>query len=307
MGVKAREGDAASGDLERKPRVLFLQVLEGDSQREAERLLAQLRRGTPFDELAKLYSPERLRERSGYLGTVREDELDPAMREGVSERREGEICGPIEMNGRFLIVRLLRAKEAAALQAPVGSAEFYLQLGLLLGEKSEWAGEIEAYEKAIDLAPDFKEAYVNLGEALRRKALRVLDRRERVGDSRGGSAEEVLRIVDDAIDQFKVALALDPAFAEARYDLGLAYVAAGLLDLALLEFKEAMRLRPADGEIRKSIAGTYFLKGDYELAREHAVEARKLGADVGWLMRRIGGRLADRPRDRTQSGGRESR
>jgi tetratricopeptide (TPR) repeat protein len=267
-----------------RDRVLFLQTIKVDSPTEAATIWSQIRAGESFDELASRYAPEGLNEKSGYLGKAYERNLDPRIRKAISGLQVGDISEAIELDEGFLFVRLLMPQQAASYEAPMGSADYYIVLGLNLGEILDEEGEIGAYQKAIELDPKKAEAYVNLGEVYRRKGLRK--------PANGG--REATELLDKAIDYFKLALKLDPEFPEAHYNLGLAYSAEGLLGLALLEFEEALRLRPGDGEILKSIAGALYLKGDYEEAWIHVQKAKDMGAYVDLLAYEIAKALRER-------------
>jgi tetratricopeptide (TPR) repeat protein len=51
-------------------------------------------------------------------------------------------------------------------------------------------------------------------------------------------------LLKEAINQFGQALSLDASYLEARYNLGMAYMAQQQLDDAIAEFTEALRLNP---------------------------------------------------------------
>jgi tetratricopeptide (TPR) repeat protein len=262
----------------------ILQAIRVESLDEARSVASELRAGRSFDELAREHSSVGLRERAGYLGAIPDGALGPRVREALSKLKEGQVSGEIKLEGGYMILRLLRPQEESVYATAPASGRYYLDLGLILGEIRYEEGEIEAYRKAIEMAPELTEAYVNLGEALRAKALRLMGASGKSAAPTPGASEEVVSLLDEAIDQFKLALSLDPGLAEAHWDLGLAYAAEGLLELALLEFQEAIKLRPPDGEMERTLASVYFLKGDYELAKAHALKAKQMGANVDPLM-----------------------
>lgn len=262
-------------------RLVMLLVLEAGSLKEARDIKAKLKRGEALKDLAERYAAAELREQLGYQGVVEEGTLDESIRREISKLKAGETSQPIsEPGGGYLIVRLLKPPEAAALKAPIGTGNYYLELGLVFGELGDQDGEIVAYQKAIELDSDLQEAYINLGESLRRKAVELLRGAGKTSKQSTRRIEEALNLLDDAIDYFKIALRINPESPEAHYDLGLAYAAEGLLGLALLEFQEALRLRPEDPEIHKSTASVFLLEKDCRLARDHARRAQELGGDV---------------------------
>jgi tetratricopeptide (TPR) repeat protein len=283
LNASANEGNFQEG----ASKTVFLQILRADSSEEADWIASQIKEGVPFDDLARDHSPEALKEKSGYLGEIVEDRLDPAIRSVISDLKVGEISGKIRTREGYLFIRLLGPEQAASHEAPAGSVEYFVELGLILGELSDEGGEIRAYERAIHLNPNKVEAYINLGEVYRRKALRVFERQPWRGDQAPAESHPAIPLLDEAIVYFKLALEVAPESPEAHYDLGLAYAAGGEFGLAELEIMEALRLRPGDGEIQKSMAAVLFIKGDYEKAWLYAQKAKDTGADVTLLANKI--------------------
>ena len=56
------------------------------------------------------------------------------------------------------------------------------------------------------------------------------------------------REFDQAIDDFKSVLAVEPALVQAHNDMGVAYVGKGDLDHAVAEFRECVRLEPRNAD-----------------------------------------------------------
>lgn len=269
------------------PGFLFLQILLVDSLDEAESVAIRLRDGESFDELARIHCSKGLRERAGYLGRIEERSLPPVIRKALSGLDPGSTSDRIRIGTSFAFFRLLTPEQAASYEAASGSAEYYVDLGLILGELSDERAEIRAYEKAIELDPERVEAHINLGEVLRRKALRILKEENGSQTQSDDELHPSVELLDRAIEHFKLALELDPVSAEAHYNLGLTYAAEGMYGLAVLEFKEVLRFRPEDSEIQKSMAAALYLNGDYEQAWVHAQKARDMGVDVTLLADKI--------------------
>ena len=291
------------GGLPAESNAAILQAIRVESQDAARAVVAELRAGRSFDELAREHASEGLRERAGYLGRVPEAALPSRMRQALSGLKEGQISQEIELDVGYVILRLLKPQEESAYTTAAASEKYYLDLGLMYGEMRYEDGEIEAYRKAIEMAPRLTEAFVNLGEALRGKAVRLMGTPVKSPPQTPSASEEVVNLLDEAIDQFKIALSLDPSLAEAHWDLGLAYAAEGLLELALVEFQETLRLRPADGEMERTLASVYFLTGDYDLAKAHALKAKGMGAQVDSLMASIERQM----KEKAQPKGRKTR
>jgi tetratricopeptide (TPR) repeat protein len=61
--------------------------------------------------------------------------------------------------------------------------------------------------------------------------------------------------MDEAIEEYRETLRLNPGLANARFNLALAYRERGLKTDAIREFKQYLRLNPGDNEARKMIEG----------------------------------------------------
>jgi tetratricopeptide (TPR) repeat protein len=285
-GVCVEPALGASGADQRT----HLQAVRFDSLADAQEAENQLKSGMTYDEMARRFAPEGLRERSGYLGPVSQDALLPTIRQALLKLRPGDASGILAVEGGFVVVRVVRPDQVREYEVASPSAQMHLDRGLLLGEMGDADGEIDAYRKALDLEPPTKEGWVNLGEALRRKAMRVLERKTgSAPPPKDGSLDLATELLDEAIDAFKMAISLDRELWEAHYNLGLAYAAEGLLDLTVLEFREALRFQPDMGALHRSMALVLLLQGDREQARVHAQRAKDLGVDVDDVNRRIEG------------------
>ncbi len=282
-GVPAEEVAGGPGG----PGSVYLQMIRVGTLVEAQDIVRQLEAGRLFEELAAQYAPEGLKERAGFVGKVEMESLHPEVRKAVSALPVGAVSGPIRTEDGYIILRRLTPEAAAPHEAAVSSAMDHFLRGLALDGSKEEDKEIESYRKAIELAPDMKEAYVNLGEALRRKAVRLLQESRKGTDGEPKTDEAVLEMLDEAIDNLKMALTLDPNMVEARYNLGLAYAAEGIFGLAALEFQEAAEARPEEGEIRKALASVLYLMGDLDNALLQAVKAKEMKADVAGLISAI--------------------
>ena len=69
-----------------------------------------------------------------------------------------------------------------------------------------------------------------------------------------GNALEAQGRLDEAIEHYRRALELDPAFAEAHNNLAVAYAKRGDLDRALAAMREALRLKPEFPEAQQNLA-----------------------------------------------------
>src|SRR6202044_477098 len=67
--------------------------------------------------------------------------------------------------------------------------------------------------------------------------------------------------IDEAIKQFRQALAVDPNFPEADSNLGLALDAKGEVDEAIADFNKALALKPTDAITESNLGLALFHKG----------------------------------------------
>lgn len=133
-------------------------------------------------------------------------------------------------------------------------ANYYNNQGFLYGYFAETAGdlgdnfdpdaaELEMYEMALDVSPNFGRARNNLGVALRRRGR-----------------------VDEAIAQYELALLSDPKFAEARSNLGAAYYSQGLVDKAVKQFEAAAKIGGSNAYYYHHMGVIAFQQHDYREA-----------------------------------------
>jgi tetratricopeptide (TPR) repeat protein len=59
--------------------------------------------------------------------------------------------------------------------------------------------------------------------------------------------------LDEAIVQFRKALTIQPGYANAHYNLGLALAQMGLVDEAIAQFKETLRFKPDDPDAKERL------------------------------------------------------
>ncbi|MEJ5376741.1 MAG: tetratricopeptide repeat protein [bacterium] len=265
--------------------VVHLQLLRFQSKIEAERVYSEIKAGKEFDLFADQWAPEGFKQAKGYMGTVVPERLSHPIKKALIALKPGESSPPVGDQGNWFIFKVLDPAQAYRYDPGEESSSHYLERGFLLGELGDTQGELEAYRKAVSLDPELAAAHVNLGEALRRQALLVLEQAR--GNPTEAQAMEATELLDEAIDEFKAAIALDKELWEAHFNLGLAYAAQGLLDLTLLEFQEAVRIQPQSGELHRALALALLMRERLAEALWHAERARELGAEVGDLIRRI--------------------
>lgn len=271
---------------------LHLQLARFENRQEAEQAFSELKAGRSFELVAELQAPEGLAESKGYLGEVIPERFSSPAREALKGLRPGQFSPPVAMGGVWFLFKALDPAEASRYKPGEESAFFHLQRGILLGELGDSQGELEAYKKAVDLDSHLAAAHVNLGEALRRQAMQIL---EGAGGNLGeAQARTATQLLDEAIDEFKAAINLENELWEAHFNLGLAYAAQGLLDLSILEFQEAIRIQPESGELHRSLALALLMRERAAEALVHAERAEELGVEAGDILRKIRDRLGSR-------------
>lgn len=105
---------------------------------------------------------------------------------------------------------------------------------------------IYAYRQVIRLAPDWIEAYLNLGVAHYQLA----------------EWEEARKV-------FAAAVEIDPASPIARYNLGCVLEEMGEIDEAISQLKRAIRTTPGHADAHFNLALAYERKNDHSQARQH--------------------------------------
>ncbi len=111
-----------------------------------------------------------------------------------------------------------------AIQLKPDYAEAYNNRGVALRDIGQLEESVKSYDKAIQLKPDYTEAYNNRGVAL----------------SDLGQLEESVRNYDKAIQ-------LKPGYAEAHYNLGNAMMDLRQLDAAAVSYQKAVTIDPRKG------------------------------------------------------------
>jgi hypothetical protein len=128
-----------------------------------------------------------------------------------------------------------------ALQLKPDFVEAYNHLGILLNELGRSVEAIEIFRKAIQYDPGYSELYNNIGMALKNQEQ-----------------------FEEAIDNFKQAIRLEPDFAEAYYNLANSLRDQGQCSLAIELYQEAVRLKPDYAQAHWNMALALLLNGDYE-------------------------------------------
>jgi len=85
---------------------------------------------------------------------------------------------------------------------------------------------------------------------------------------------------DEAIAEYKKAIAIDPNDADAYADLGMVYGEKGMLDEAIAECKKAIAIDPNHAKAHNNLAVAYYGKEQYGLAIKYCDKTIELGEEV---------------------------
>jgi tetratricopeptide (TPR) repeat protein len=161
--------------------------------------------------------------------------------------------GWMEPDGQMLFDFDRRPAVVAPLAPQVGqpasttSAGEYFERGCRLdAEPSSWGLAIEAYRAAIELDPDFADAYCNLGAVHYNRGKR-----------------------DEARRQFERCLRLDPGHVEAHFNLANLLEEQGCSDMALHHYKAGLLADPFYPDLHINLALLYEKLDQPPRAREH--------------------------------------
>ncbi len=125
-------------------------------------------------------------------------------------------------------------------------------------EKQTWYEKAVAhYTEAIDLNPEFTEAYANRGAAY---------------DHKGK--------FDKAIEDYNKTIDLNPDYADAYYNRGNAYYRKGEFDTAIQNYTKAIELNPKDAEAYTNRGEVWLHLQEWEKAKADLSSGKEMGNDI---------------------------
>ena len=137
-----------------------------------------------------------------------------------------------------------------ALELNIDLPEIYANLAVCYRRQNAIQDAIKYAKKAIELDPDFAEAYSALGAFLRDDIC-----------YQGGGGE-----LNEAISYLQTAIELNPDLAQAYYNLGCCFNDQTHLDKAIAYFQKAIELKPSYAEGYLSVAMCFRSLGKIDLA-----------------------------------------
>ncbi len=144
------------------PEGVKIQHIRVKEKEQAEKVLKALKKGAPFEELAKKYSTARSGKKGGVLGLQYRGWLDPALEKAAFALEKGKISDiVITEKGDYEIVKTLDKKEKT--QIPFEEAEAAIHSRLSSAKKKELFDQY--YEKAgVDLDPSEEGVLARVGD-----------------------------------------------------------------------------------------------------------------------------------------------
>jgi tetratricopeptide (TPR) repeat protein len=139
--------------------------------------------------------------------------------------------------------------------------EVYTVLGNSYDTLDLYNEAIDAYEKAIELNPDYYKAWVNLGITYRH-----------IGD------------LDQAEEKYKKALSIEPDYAELHASIGALYIFKAEPELAIESLERSIELDSQVAVAHSNLALAYAMNGRFEEAEASLHQATVLGYDNWTVM-----------------------
>ena len=150
------------------------------------------------------------------------------------------------------------------------SATTHYNIGFALSHTGQNAAAVEELQKALALKPDYGEAYFNMANAYMalnnpaaavdayRHAAELMpqdrDTHHNLAVALFALSSGDAALIDEALAEFKLTIALDPEYVEAYVNLGLAYVELGKPAQAMDSFRQALAIDPQHPRVRSWLA-----------------------------------------------------
>jgi len=149
-------------------------------------------------------------------------------------------------------------------------ADGHSNLGVTLQEQGKLDESIMSFKKALSLKPDYTEAHFNMGVTLKEQ----------------GKLEK-------AIEAYRKALALNPDYAEAYNNMGATLQGQGKLEEAIEAYKKALKLKSDYAEAYNNMGNAHKDQDKLEQAIEAYKKALKLKPDYAEAYNNMGNALKD--------------
>ena len=259
----------------------------------AEEILQQLRQGVSFSALARARSIGPEYNLWGYSGTVRLNEVQPAMRAVLLKLKEGQSSDVLELGGQFVILKVIspkierhfeaaaRAERAnklpqavqemqAALRLEEDNVQAYIKLGLVQQAAKQFDEAIRTLEKAQQYAPHEAQMVLLLASAYTHAAVE------------GKNAAQA----EKALQAYQRVLQLDGRYAPAvHFGMGKVYLLAlRQPDTAVGYLEKALEATTNVPEAHGLLIQAYYETQRYEQAWQRLRRAQDLGFEFPRLL-----------------------
>ena len=210
--------------------------------------------------------------------------------EAIEEARQRIAANPDSAEAHFNLAETLiygpitaeeydqiREEYLKAIELKPDYAQAYLKLGSYYANHDKYEKGFAAINRAISLKPDFAEAYVALGFAYIQK---------KFGDGHGlpRTQEEST----NAVNALNKAIQIKPDLVQAYVGLGIATNYLGQVDEALQAFKQAVRLDPNNVISHMGIGDYYIRLGDKNAAMKEYEALKRIASEEQALRRKQG-------------------
>ncbi len=180
---------------------------------------------------------------------------------------------------------------APATPIPGANPDALVQVGLAAYEAGEFALAEQHFRSALELAPGEAVLHNALGMALAQQsrtdeAIAAYQASIRLDPALAdavynlASAEHALGRLAEAVAAYRRAIDLDPRLLPAYRSLGALYAGRDEIDLAALTLERAVALAPADAWVHYDLGLIYLLQGRPDEARQQLQQAELLAIDA---------------------------
>ena len=152
--------------------------------------------------------------------------------------------------------------------------EEHFQLASKAADKGNLEEAVREYKKVLELDSKNARAHLNLGIVYGRQGNLIVEPPKDILDLAAYHIEQIPKtsMWRKEISEYKEALRIDPHFAEARFNLGVAYQEKGDLKEAIAEYQKTLQIYPNYVEAHNNLGILYFRK---EMLDQALVEYQK--------------------------------
>ena len=188
---------------------------------------------------------------------------------------------------RELFDRVVANRTTASAEA---NAIWHFNQGVILENQSQWARAIDKYQRAVELEPNLPLALHNLARLLHKQgepqeASRYVDQLLKIAPDHAqgrvlcGNLFADQQRWDDAIKEYRRAVAAADTPIAAYNQMGVALAKKGDLDGAVTAFEQAIRINPSYAEAHYNLGNAFLFRDQLDQAEDHYERAVRLRPD----------------------------